>query len=199
MTIFCGQFTEACGRLAKGSDSRVLNRPLVGKPVRIHSGCFLVLLSYLFLLGGAAAQELERLITPLSKIDQRFMDEQRQRINELTLRYYGGRCCRSAAELTYLQRLLDERRVNETEELELQAMGILLGDLLVREQSMEWIVFEDAQGRSRALRLADSENYLFPATMISRRRMAGDLTPVIDIYRKAVTDIESVKEPLPFQ
>ncbi|MEM9397159.1 MAG: hypothetical protein AAF991_06740, partial [Pseudomonadota bacterium] len=66
-------------------------------------GFFLVTLANLLTAGGAAAQELERRITPLSKIDQRYMDEQRQRINELTLRYYGGRCCRSASELSYLQ------------------------------------------------------------------------------------------------
>ncbi|MEM6301479.1 MAG: DUF3806 domain-containing protein [Pseudomonadota bacterium] len=199
MTVFYGEFTKAHSRSAVGSTSCAVRGQPIGKAMSVLRGFFLVALASLLTAGGAAAQELERRITPLSKIDQRYMDEQRQRINELTLRYYGGRCCRSASELSYLQRLLDERRVSETEELELQAMGILLGDLLALEQGMEWIVFEDAQGRSRALRLAESENYLFPATMVSRRRMAGDRTPIVDIYRKAVTDIESVKEPLPFQ
>ncbi|MEM6605123.1 MAG: DUF3806 domain-containing protein [Pseudomonadota bacterium] len=144
-------------------------------------------------------EKIDRRITPLSTIDQRYMNEQRTRVNDLSLRYYGGRCCRRPAEVNYLQRLLDDRLVSQGQELELQAMGVVLGDLLAAELGMNWVVYEDAKGRSRALRLEETDAFLFPVTMISRRRMSGDQTPVIEIYREAVAAIESVREPLPFQ
>lgn len=157
----------------------------------------LVILSAIAL--PSAAQLLEKRITPLNPLDRQYMDTQRDLINEMTLRYYGGRCCRDVSELDYLQRLLDDGYVGGDQTRELQAMGVLLGDLLAAELELQWIVYEDAQGRSRALQLDDTDNFLFPVTMISRRREADDRTPVIDIYRAGVDAIEAVRPPLPFQ
>lgn len=143
--------------------------------------------------------EPEQRISPLNPIDREYMASQRQRITELTLRYYGGLCCRSEAELIYLQRLLDDGRVGREEREALQAMGVLLGDLLASELDLDWVVYEDAKGRSRALRLGNTENYLFPITMISRRREAGDTTPVTEVYAAAVAAMETARPPLPFE
>ena len=148
---------------------------------------------------AAAQQLLEKRITPLSALDRQYMERQRQLVNELTLRNYGGRCCRREAELELLQRLLDDRIVTGEQTEELQAMGIVMGDLLAAELDLEWVVYEDARGRSRALRLDETDNFLFPVTMISRRREAGDRTPVQEIYRKAVEAMEAARPPLPFQ
>ena len=148
---------------------------------------------------SAGAQLLEKRLTPLTILDRQYMEGQRQLINEMTLQRYGGRCCRDPLELDYLQRLLDDGHVTADQTLELQAMGVLLGDLLAAELGLEWIIYEDAQGRSRALQLDDTENFLFPVTMISRRREADNLTPVADIYQRAVETIEAARPPLPFQ
>ena len=153
------------------------------------------------LLGAvpASAQLLDKRLTPLTALDRQYMDGQRQLINELTLLRYGGRCCRDPLELDYLQRLLEDGHVTSDQTLELQAMGVLLGDLLATELDLRWIIYEDAQGRSRALQLGETDNFLFPITMISRRREADDLTPIADIYQRAVETIESARPPLPYQ
>jgi hypothetical protein len=159
-------------------------------------------LAVLALLPPAAARAQtgdERRLSPLSAIDRQYMDSQRSRINDLTLGEYGGRCCRREAELDYLQRLLDDRVVTGDDIEELQAMGILLGDLLASELDLHWTVYEDARGRSRALQYGETENFLFPVTMISRRRSAGDQTPVTEIYRQAVEAMEKARPPLPFE
>jgi hypothetical protein len=148
---------------------------------------------------GAAAQLLEKRVTPLAPLDRQYMETQRQRVTDMTLRYYGGRCCRRSAELDYLQRLLDDGHVTPDQTSELQAMGVLLGDLLAAELDMHWVVYEDAKGRSRALQLGETDNYLFPVTMISRRREAGDQTPIVEIHQRALESIEAVRPPLPFQ
>ena len=67
------------------------------------------------------------------------------------------------------------------------------------DPSAGWLVYEDNMGRSRALRYRDTDNFLFPATMIARRQEAGSNTPVADIYRKAYLSIDRQREPLPFQ
>ena len=83
--------------------------------------------------------------------------------------------------------------------LELQAMGIVLGDILGAELGMDWVIYEDRRGRSRALRLGDTSNYLFPATMISRRREAGNDETVAAIYARAFGAIEPRLPPKPYQ
>jgi len=54
-------------------------------------------------------------------------------------------------------------------------------------------------GRSRALRYKESDDFLFPMTMISRRREADNRTRVADIYQKAYDIIAERKPVLPFQ
>ena len=72
-------------------------------------------------------------------------------------------------------------------------------DLLAAELSMRWVIYEDKYGRSRALRLGDTDNYLFPVTMISRRREAANLESVEFIYDKAYSSIEARLPPRPYQ
>ncbi|MEM1190245.1 MAG: DUF3806 domain-containing protein [Pseudomonadota bacterium] len=151
-------------------------------------------------LGSAAwAQVIETSVSPLTALDRQYMDQQRQSVAELTLRYYGGRCCRREAELSYLQRLLDDSHVRDDDRELLQAMGIAMGDLLADELDLRWVIYEDAEGRSRALQLNQTENFLFPVTMISRRREGGDRTPVAEVYQQAVEAMQAAKPPLPFQ
>ncbi|MEM1403280.1 MAG: DUF3806 domain-containing protein [Pseudomonadota bacterium] len=158
-----------------------------------------LLLAFAVAPGSASAQLLEKRVTPLNPLDRQYMELQRELINELTLRYYGGRCCRSAAELLLLQRLLDDRHVSPQQTQELQAMGVLLGDLLAAEHDLQWVVYEDAAGRSRALQIEGTESYLFPVTMIARRWSVGDTTPVQDIYEQASMAAEEARPPLPFE
>lgn len=159
----------------------------------------------LAVLGGpgaplsSQAQVIETQITPLNPLDRQYMERQREVITEMTLRYYGGVCCRSEVELDYLQRLLDDGRVRDNDVEMLQAMGVLMGDLLARELDLQWVVYEDAKGRSRALQLDDTDNFLFPVTMISRRRQGGDRTPVAEIYAAAYEAMEAARPPLPFE
>jgi hypothetical protein len=153
----------------------------------------------LLLAQPLAAQLIDKRVTPLTTVDRQYMESQRQLVNELTLRAYGGRCCRRVSELPLLQRLLDDKRVSPEQTLELQAMGIVLGDLLASELGMHWVVYEDIQGRSRALQLDESDNFLFPVTMIARRHEGGDRTPVLEIYEQAYDAVEAARPPRPFE
>lgn len=149
---------------------------------------------------GAAGQGMPPRTYSLSAVDRDFMEEQRERIDALA-RTHLGRQIRGDKEndLTVLQQLLDQRLVKPDEVLLLQAMGVVLGDLLSAELKMPWVIYEDKLGRSRALRLGLTDHYLFPITMISRRAEVGAAVDVRDVYGKAVAAIERHRAPRPFQ
>ena len=90
-------------------------------------------------------------------------------------------------------------RVSSGQTQALQGMGMIMGDLLAAEFGLDWVIYEDQVGRTRALRYRETDNYLFPVTMISRRREVGNLTPVVEIYDKAAATISDAIPPLPFQ
>lgn len=147
----------------------------------------------------ALAQNKQRISEP-STTDRLFMQQQRDLLADLTSRNFGRQFNGNKDhDLALLQRLLDQRLVRAEQTRELQAMGIILGDTLADELGMEWVIYEDRVGRSRALRLGDSDNYLFPVTMIARRQEADNRTPVVEIYQKAYDIIAPLKPPLPFQ
>lgn len=148
---------------------------------------------------ASPAQETSR-IDALSKLDLAYMDRQRALLGELAATNLGRRFNGDRdRDLDLLQTLLDRRVVRFDQTRELQAMGIIMGDLLASEFGLRWVVFTDEAGRSRALRYQDTDVMLFPITMISRRREVGDNTPVVDIYRKAGDIVTRSTQPPLFQ
>lgn len=148
---------------------------------------------------GAQAKDGVR-IGELSYYDQRYMKDQRATLEDLAARNFGGRFSGNKDnDLALLQKLLDKGLVGPDQTRELQAMGVIMGDLLAADLDMHWVIYEDRMGRSRALRYQQSDDYLFPMTMISRRREAENETPVTTIYQKAHDIIASRKPALPFQ
>jgi hypothetical protein len=158
----------------------------------------LVLLAFCFSLEGLAQQTLN--ISNLTKVDLQFMAQQRDTLRDLAAanlgRQFSGNRDR---DLELLQSLLDKKLVRADQTRELQAMGVIMGDLLSAEFDLHWVIYEDNLGRSRALRYKDSDNFLFPNTMISRRREAGNQATVPDIYQKASNIIAANIPALPFQ
>jgi hypothetical protein len=139
-------------------------------------------------------------IGELTNVDRQYMAKQRTTLEDLAAsrlgRHFNGD---KNNDLALLQALLDKRLVEPEQTRELQAMGVVMGDLLAADLDMHWVIYEDRLGRSRALRYEQSDNYLFPMTMISRRQEADNHTPVADIYQKAHDIIASRKPALPFQ
>lgn len=154
------------------------------------------------LLAGfdARAQEAEPRISQLSVIDRDFMEDQRQAVDERA-RGALGRQIRGEKDndLDVLQQLLDRRLVQPDETVLLQGMGVVMGDLLAAELGMDWVIYEDKLGRSRALRFGLGEHYLYPVTMISRRYEVGATVDVRAIYDKSVELIRPHLPPRPFQ
>ena len=123
------------------------------------------------------------LIESLTAIDRQFMADQRMRVERLANRLGRGLTGVADRDLDTLQRILDDRLVPVEDTLTLQAMGVVFGDLLGDHLDMDWVVYRDHKGRSRALRYRQMDVYLFPVTMISRRQEGGSarrLKPLFD-------------------
>jgi hypothetical protein len=165
---------------------------------RTYSGLLLAL----WAIAGCASVQAQNNahIGELSYFDRQYMQEQRAVLTDLVARSFGGRFSGNKNnDLGLLQNLLDKSLVRPDQTRELQAMGVIMGDLLAADLGMHWVIYEDRAGRNRALRYQASDNYLFPVTMISRRREVDNRTPVADIYQKAHDIIASRKPELPFQ
>ena len=159
----------------------------------------ILLAVWLALATGVHADDPPK-ISALGTLDRQFLQQQRNRVDELA-RFDLGRQLQTDKNnnLGILQTLLERRVVTADQTLELQAMGVVLGDLLAAELVMKWVIFEDRYGRSRALQLGSSDNFLFPITMISRRVEAGASVDVTAVYEKARKIIQPYRTPLPFR
>ena len=166
------------------------------------ASCHLIiclLLIHLTALSLKTNSSEDNLISRITPLDKKYMQLQKSIIEDIarsTGQSFNGNVDH---DLAVLQRLLDSRTIKNDMKSELQAMGFIMGDLLATELGMHWIVYRDHIGRSRALRYKNSSNFLFPVTMISRRREVNNLTSVADIYQKALTAITPFLDPLPFQ
>jgi hypothetical protein len=167
---------------------------------QMRPGAAWYLLPLLILLTVPAAAQDRVWISELTPLDRQYMTHQRANLDDLARRHLGqGFVGQKYRDLDLLQRLLDRGLVRSDQTAELQAMGMVMGELLADELGMHWVVYEDKLGRSRALRYRETDNYLFPMTMISRRQAAANQTPVADIYQRAVATITPHRTPLPFQ
>ena len=128
------------------------------------------------------------LIESLTAIDRQFMADQRMRVEQLANRLGRGLTGVADRDLDTLQRILDERLVPAEDTLTLQAMGVVFGDLLVDRLDLDWVVYRDNKGRSRALQYRQMKVYLFPVTMISRRQEGGSERRLKPLFDETVRD-----------
>ena len=139
---------------------------------------------------GSLAQntDFDVKVEPLTAIDRQYMSQQRNATEQLANRL--GRRLTGDAErdIDTLQRLLDEGWVRQSDTETLQGMGMVMGDLLAKRLDMDWVVYRDTKGRSRALRYRDTDTFLFPITMISRRHESGSDRRLRSLYDETVSE-----------
>lgn len=160
---------------------------------------WLCCLCVLLLLGGTAVEAQEWRSEALSSVDLAYMSQQRDTIDTLARTKLGMQVNGAVDnDLRLLQRLLDEGAVPAEDVATLQAMGIVLGDLLKSHHGLLWTIYEDRQGRSRALEIPGHKEFLFPVTMISRRAEVGAKVNVRELWDRAGEIVAEVRGPSPW-
>lgn len=146
----------------------------------------------------AGARAEESVISALEEGDLQYLQNQRQRIDDLARRHLGRQLQQQAPyDLQILQDLLERRIVASGDSLLLQAMGVVLGDLYVAELGLHWVILQDKLGRSRALRWKEEPDLLFPITMISRRVEAGSRVDIAAVYQSGYERMLAVSKRPP--
>ena len=148
--------------------------------------------------GLAQAQERDPnavTISDLSWTDESFLSTQRATIDRLAREKLGSQIRGNKTDLNTLQRIIDRELIAQDDAITQQALGVVMGDLMLKdEKELEWKVYEDKLGRSRALCAMTVEECLFPVTMLSRRMRVGLKPDVKKIYVEA---LELIAESLP--
>lgn len=158
-----------------------------------------LLFGSLLLAGTASAQinisaeddeETQRKVRELTWADENELARKAQTVERLGQRHYGQSLRDDLSDLRLLQRIADDRLVEPGNVEDLQALGVVLGNVLAEELDLEWKVYADEKGRSRAVCVPDTEYCLFPLTMLSRRLEVNVPVDVNEVYGGAVAAIE---------
>ena len=137
----------------------------------------------------------ESIVQPLADGDLRKLVRQRAIIDALARRYVGAAPHGGALDdLRILQSLIDDRVLATDQQYELQSLGVVLGDVLVEQLDLSWVVVDDQYGRTRALQYGSREDVFFPITMISRRYEKIIPVDVEEIYRKIESEVARLSE-----
>ncbi len=128
-------------------------------------------------------------------IGQRFiLDTWRKEALNLIARYIGIRSLQgNSADLAVIQQMIDRDILGEDQIREWQYLGVIFGDILVAEFDLNWVSYEDDLGVSKALQWRDTDNFVFPVTLFSKRIRFNEKPDAREIYDKLVTEINQFK------
>lgn len=112
-------------------------------------------------------------VYPLSAGERALLERRREQVDAAARRHFGRSLRGDASDLDLLQRFLDEGVFARDDTQSLQALGVVLGDVLVREFSYRWVAIDDAEGHARAVQDPVTGRVHFPITALSRRYAAG--------------------------
>lgn len=157
----------------------------------LASACVLLSLVYLGLpLAHAQNSATPAKIARLVPVEINQLNAQERVIDQLARRYLGTQVHRDQRDLDMLQRMIERKVIKQDESAKLQAMGVVLGNLLEKNLNLDWMSYEDEVGYSRALCVPGTKHCLFPITMLSRRLEVGLSVDVKKIYANAVSIID---------
>lgn len=131
-------------------------------------------------------------------LDRQHMDSQRDKIDSLGRSKLGQPVRGTKDDLELLQRIIYKGLIKQDDVQTMQALGAVMGDVMVKEFNLSWMVLEDDLGRSRAVCEPVSEECLFPITMLSRRMEVGLLPNVQELYDYSFELIEPHLPKLPY-
>lgn len=139
-------------------------------------------------------------IQELGWMDQSRMEQEVASVDELAQTKLGSTLHRDLGDLQLLQRLVDGKWISRDDYKTQQALGVVLGNVMLADfpNTLEWKIYEDKIGRSRALCVKKTAECLFPVTMLSRRMELGSVPNVRKIYDDALLLIEKHLPKLPY-
>ena len=139
-------------------------------------------------------------IEELSWMDKNKMQQQEDKIKELAKSKLGTNLTRTWSDISVLQRIIDQKLVKTDDFATQEAMGVILGQIMQADfpSHLQWKVYKDKQGRSKALCVVKTQECLFPITMLSRHMQLEMEVNVTTIYDNAINQIAFVLPKMPY-
>lgn len=149
---------------------------------------------------AAPAKNPDITITDLEWMDKNKMEQEIASVTELTQSKLGISLRKDLSDLQTLQRIVDSKLVEEDDYDTQQAMGVVIGNVLLADfpHTLEWKVFKDKLGRSRAICAKNTQQCIFPVTMLSRRMELGIQPNVRKLYDDAVNSMSAYLPQMPY-
>jgi len=142
---------------------------------------------------------MEQVVTPPSQEDAERIESQRRWVrdhfDEDARHLYDQR----DEKLRLLQAIIDAGWIDASETVKLQCLGITLGDALVQELGLEWVMVEDKYGRDPAIRKPGTTVIAFPLTMISKRIERGESVTVRELFDGVVEHVRRMAADREYQ
>lgn len=133
-------------------------------------------------------------VAPLSAADEERLRVQRAVVekylaDDASRAKYGT----AAGKLGTIRALLQGKVFRADQTYELQCLGVVLGDALVQEVKLEWVMVKDRYGRDPAVRVPGTTILVFPLTMISKRIERGEEVDVFHIFNETADQVDKAK------
>jgi len=138
-------------------------------------------------------------VESLNWLNQNFLTKQRRTIDDLSRTHFGRTIDSNKEDLNTLQRIIDKGLIEKSNTKDLQALGVVLGDVYVKEvKELEWKIFTDELGPTHAVCVKNTKHCIFVMTMLSRRMEVGLKPEVAKVYQKGLDAIKSELPKLPY-
>lgn len=139
-------------------------------------------------------------IEELSWMDKNKMQQQEDKIKEIARSKLGTTVHRKWSDIALLQTMIDKKLVDKDDFATQEAMGVILGNIMQADfpSHLQWKVYKDKQGRSKALCVVKTQECLFPITMLSRRMQLEMAVNVASVYDNAINEIAFVLPKMPY-
>jgi hypothetical protein len=139
-------------------------------------------------------------IEDLGWMDKNKMQQQEDQINSLAKSKMGLSLHKNWDDIALLQQIIDRKLVAANDSSTQEAMGVVLGNVMQADfpAHLQWKIYKDKLGRSRALCIKGTEECLFPVTMLSRRMRLEMTIKVSEVYDNAIDQAASQLPKMPY-
>ena len=171
------------------------------KKILFSAQCMIILMMiFSFQLYADDSQLKAVIIEDLGWMDKNKMQQQEDQINALAKSKLGLTIHKNWDDIALLQQIIDRKLVTTNDSSTQEAMGVVLGNIMQADfpSHLQWKIYKDKLGRSKALCIKGTEECLFPVTMLSRRMRLEMEIKVADVYNGAIEQIADKLPKMPY-
>lgn len=134
------------------------------------------------------AKQIPLVIEQLEWVDKSRMEKELVEINQFAKSKIGRQFNGNLDDLDVIQQLIDRGFIKNDDQERQGQLGLAMGNVFLADfpLTLEWKVYRDHLGRSRALCAKNTEECIFPITLLIRRMQVGTKPNVKKIYYDTV-------------